>query len=164
MRSPLLVGALVCMSFPAAGGEIIFIDPAREKAQGLQQPDDNPARQERLRERVLDEARVRSGREPARPGGVGDEPISPAGERSREARSYLNETPAAQPTLIIKGGTPPSDAAKVQQAARGWSAPATNAAGGNRCKTENTVGGIEGAAQGHTVIQSSTTGVTAICK
>lgn len=168
MRQSLLLGALACVTLSAWGGEIIFVDPVREKAQRLQPQEDGAARHEQLRERVLEDARLRSGREAVPNATATDgEPMSPAGERAREARDYLNDTPVAQPAAILRNAPPPTDAAKARQTARGWVAPpaanSTNASG-NRCKTENTVGGIEGSAQGHTVIQSNTSSVATICK
>lgn len=136
MRRSLLLGALACVTLSAWGGEIIFVDPVREKAQALQPQKDV----------------------------VEAEKVSPAGDRVREARDYLNDTSTAQPAVILRNAPPPTDAAKARQAARGWVAPPAASASGNRCKTENTVGGIEGSAQGHTVIQSNTSGVTTICK
>lgn len=136
MRRSLLPGALACVTLSAWGGEIIFVDPVREKAQALQPQKDV----------------------------VEVEKISPAGERAREARDYLNDTLTAQPAVILKNAPPPTDAARARQTARGWVAPPAASTSGNRCKTENTVGGIEGGTQGHTVIQSNTSGVTTICK
>lgn len=163
MRRSLLLGALAGVALSAWGGEIIFVDPAHEKAQTLQQ-DGGQQRHghEQLRERVLDDARMRSGRE-AVPPMSDEESVSPAGDRAREARDRLNDRPAIQTTVILKSGVPPTEAAKARQAARAWAAPAAKT-GGNRCQTENTVGGIEGSAQGHTVIQGNTTGVTTMCK
>lgn len=135
MRRPLLLGALACVTLSAWGGEIIFVDPVREKAQALQPQKD-----------VLE-----------------DEHVSPAGERAREARDYLNDTSTAPPAVILRNASPPSDAAKARQAARVWAPPAANTSG-SRCRTENTVGGIEGSAQGHTVIQGSTSDVNSVCK
>lgn len=170
MRRSLLLGALACATLSGWGGEIIFVDPVREKAQALQPQEDGAARHDKLRERVLEDARVRSGRKAVPDASAtdgGPMSMSPAGERAREARDYLNDTAAAQPAAILRNAPPPTDAAKARQTARGWVAPpaanSTNASG-NRCKTENTVGGIEGSAQGYTVIQSNTSSVTTICK
>lgn len=135
MRRSLLMGVLATTILSARGGEIIFVDPAREKAQALQPHKD----------------------------ATEGEKVSPAGERTREARDYLNDTQAAQPAVILRNAPPPSDAGRARQAARTWAAPATNSSG-SRCRTENTVGGIEGAAQGHTVIQGNTSDVTSVCK
>lgn len=135
MRRSLLLGALACVTLSAWGGEIIFVDPVREKAQRLQPPEDGAARHDQLRERVME-----------------------------DAREYQNDTSTAQPAVILRNAPPPTDAAKARQTARGWVAPPAASTSGNRCKTENTVGGIEGSAQGHTVIQSNTSGVTTICK
>lgn len=160
----LLVGALAGGVMSAWGGEIIFVDPMREKAQALEQKS-QPLRHEELRERVLDDARIRSGREVAPPLVNQDEQMPPAAERAREARDYLNDVPATSPAIILRSAPPPSDAAKARQSARSWTSPPPAAnSPGNRCTTENTVGGIEGTAQGHTVIQSNTSGVNVICK
>jgi hypothetical protein len=136
MRRPLLLGVLACVTLSAWGGEIIFVDPVREKAQALQ-----------LQKDVLEGERV-----------------SPAGERAREARDYLNDTSTAPPAVILRNAPPTSDAAKARQAARAWTPPAANTTSGSRCRTENTVGGIEGSVQGHTVIQGSTSDVNSVCK
>lgn len=132
MRLQVAAGIAVCLASPAWGGEIIIVDPAREKAQSL--PQTEKPRHDDLRERVLD-----------------------------ESRGYLVEgaVPPA-PTLIIKSGPPPSEATQAREKARTWAAsPAPKAT--SRCNTENTVGGIEGTTQGHTVIQGNTSGVT-LCK
>lgn len=138
MRRPFLFGVLAGVAISAWGGEIIFVDPVREKAQALQ-----------LQKDVIE-----------------GEKASPAGERVREARDYLNETSAAPPAVILRNAPPPSDAAKARQAARAWAPPAANStnSSGSRCRTENTVGGIEGSTQGHTVIQGSTSDVNSVCK
>ncbi|WP_126443836.1 hypothetical protein [Sulfuricystis multivorans] len=162
MRLHVAAGIAVWLASPAWSGEIIIVDPAREKAQSLPQPEN--LRHDELRGRVLDEARIRSGRTPDLPSiHIEGEPIAPASERVREARGYLDEDAAPPaPTLIIKGGPPPSEATQSREKARAWTAsPAPKAT--NRCNTENTVGGIEGTTQGHTVIQGNRSGVT-ICK
>lgn len=146
----------------AWAGEIIFIDPVREKAEALPKPPEGPARHELLLERTLDEARQRSGRgtDDLSPGESSD----PASMSARDARSALEGQPPLSQPVILRSGTPPSDASKVRQAARNWVAPQNNSGNiGSGCKTENTVGGIEGATQGHTVIQGTTRGVS-ICK
>lgn len=138
MCRPFLYAILAGAAMSAWGGEIIFVDPAREKAQALQSQQD-----------VIE-----------------GEKVAPAAERAREARDYLNETPAAPPVVILRNAPPPSDAAKARQAARAWALPAANSTGtsASRCRTENTVGGIEGTTQGHTVIQGSTSDVNSVCK
>ncbi|MCX8087251.1 MAG: hypothetical protein N3C63_10190 [Rhodocyclaceae bacterium] len=163
MRRHWLLGAWLCAASPAFAGEIIIVDPAREKAQSLPAPAASP-RHEESRARALDEARARSGREAIAPRILLEgEPGAPAGERVREARGYLDESavPPA-PALIIKSGPPPSDASQAREKARAWVAPPA-ANNPSRCRTENTVGGIEGNVQGHTVIQGNASGVT-ICK
>jgi len=144
----------------AQGGEIIFVDPAREKAQAIRPAPRAGEPQEAYRERLLEDARARAGRGE---GPLVEEPQGAASEQARRARAYLDEAPAAPPAIVIQSGPPPASAEKARQAARSWSAPQP-ASSGNRCRTENTVGGIEGSAQGHTVIQSNTSGVTAVCK
>lgn len=135
MRRSLLFGALACVTLSAWGGEIIFVDPVREKAQRLQPPEDEAVRHDQLRERVME-----------------------------DARNYRDDAPAAPPAIIYKSAPPPTDAAKARQTARGWVVPPAASPSGNRCKTENTVGGIEGSAQGHTVIQGTTSDVKSVCK
>lgn len=133
----LLFGVLAGATMGAWGGEIVFIDPTREKAQAL----------ERQQEDALGAKRV-----------------SPATERVREAIDYLNETPAGQPVLILRAGPPPSEAARARQAARAWIQPESSSSTASRCRTENTVGVVEGAQQGYTVIQGSTKDVSSVCK
>jgi hypothetical protein len=149
---------LLYLTLTAAwAGEIIFVDPVREKAESLPKPPEGPARHELLLERTLNEARQRSGR------GTDNLPVGestdPASLNAREARGALDGQSPLPPPAILRSGTPSSDASKARQTARNWVAPPNNS--GN--KTENTVGGIEGATQGHTVIQGTTRGVS-ICK
>jgi hypothetical protein len=147
---------------PVVGGEIVFVDPGREKAQSLSKEEGSAARHEQLRNRLLDDARVRSGRQVASPL-VETEASAHASERTREARDYLNETSSPQTTtILLKSDLPSSDAARTRQAARAWYVPAPNTAA-NHCRTENTVGSIEGTSQGHAVIQSTVGGVN-VCK
>jgi len=148
------------MAGSAQGGEIIFVDPAREKAQATQPAPRAVERQETYRERLLEDARARAGRGD---GQIVEEPEGGASDQARRARAYLDEAPAVPPAIVIQSGPPPSNAEKARQAARSWSAPQP-ASNSNRCRTENTVGVIEGTAQGHTVIQSNTTSVSVICK
>lgn len=163
MRWRVALCSAVCLASLGWAGEIIIVDPAREKAQ--RQQEKQGSRTDELRDRLLEDTRVRSGRPPGQSSSIVIEeaPPSPAVERAREARGYLDESavPPA-PTLIIKSGPPPSEATQAREKARAWVAPSAtqNTA---RCKTENTVGGIEGTTQGHTVIHGNTSGVT-ICK
>jgi hypothetical protein len=55
---------LLCLAFggPAKAGEIIFVDPAREKAAQAPKPEAASKRTERMLDQTLDEARLRSGR------------------------------------------------------------------------------------------------------
>lgn len=132
----LLICSLASLAPPVAGGEIIFVDPVREKAQEIRQDEQEQGRHDQLRDRMLD-----------------------------AARGYRDDgQPPPPPPVILKSGPPPSDAAQAREAARTWAdrQPATTSA--NRCKTENTVGGIEGSSQGRTVIQGSAGGVNAVCK
>lgn len=145
----------------AGGGEIIFVDPVREKAQAQTKPTETTSRVERITERSVEEARARSGRETGLPLVLPEE-SDKAGESAREARAQLEGQPLPAAPLLLKAGPPPSDAGKARQAARSWVTPASKSDA--RCKTENTVGGIEGVAHGHTVIQSSTSGVSTLCK
>jgi hypothetical protein len=160
--------AVFFLAFSTAwAGEIIFVDPVQEKAKGLP-PVDSRARTQQSLERTLESARERAGR-----GRVAEtiylddaennvtEP--PAAERARSARDYLDDSRHAPPTIILKSGQPPTDAAKARQSARSWVAQPPSKISSDRCKTENIVGGIEGQPQGQTVIQSSKGGVT-VCK
>jgi len=150
----------------AVGGEIIFVDPARERAQA-QRLEPRLAR-EQAHERALDEARARVGREPTAPQSVlviEGEPLPPATEQARRARDYLDETPQYSGQVILRSGQPPSEAAKARQAARSWVEPATsNASPTTRCRTENSVGGVEGAVQGHLHIQGTGQNTVTICR
>lgn len=162
MRRLWATGLWLCATPLAWAGEIIIVDSVREKAQAYQQPAQPVPRHDELRARALNDARARSGRE-ALPGFIEIDPEAPAARSAREARGYLDESavPPA-PTLIIKSGQPPSDATQAREKARAWvTPPAAN--NPSRCRTENTVGGIEGNVQGHTVIQGNASGVT-ICK
>ncbi|MFN3884558.1 MAG: hypothetical protein ACK4Q4_07365 [Rhodocyclaceae bacterium] len=162
MRRLGATGLWLCAVPLGWAGEIIIVDPAREKAQALQQPAQPTQRHDELRARALDEARARSDRE-APPTFIELDEEAAAGRSAREARGYLDEgaVPPA-PTLIIKSGPPPTDAHQAREKARAWIAPPP-ANIPSRCHTENIVGGIEGNTQGHTVIQGNTSGVT-ICK
>jgi len=164
MGRRLLILLCLALGGPAKAGEIIFVDPAREKAAQAPKPEAASKRTERMLDQTLDEARLRSGR-PA-PLRIEENPIPPAIERAAEARDYQRGVkPTEETTVILQAAPPPSDAGKAREKARAWLEPAT-AASQKRCVTQNVVGGIEGQqqVQGNTVIQSTSSGVTAICK
>lgn len=154
-----VIGFCLCLAGTmASAGEILFIDPAREKAQSLPQAPLAP-RHDEARGRALDDARSRSGREVAP--FIDYEPTS---SPARDARSQLDDQAVVPaPTLILKTGPSPSEAAQAREKARAWVPPAANSSS-NRCRTENTVGSIEGMPQGTKVIQSTTGGVSTLCK
>jgi hypothetical protein len=109
-------------------------------------------------------SRKRSGR--PTPLRIEENSIPPAIERAAEARDYQRGVkPTEETTVILQAAPLPSDAGKAREKARAWVEPAT-AASQKRCVTQNVVGGIEGQqqVQGNTVIQSTSSGVIAICK
>ena len=160
---------ILCLSLGSAwGGEIIFVDPVREKAQNLPPPVNARARTQQSLERSLESARERVGRGRTTEtiylnDGNDFPPVSPSAERAGSARDYLGDSPTPPLTVILKSGPPPNDAAKARESARSWIATPPPSKHPDHCKTENIVGGIEGQPQGHTVIQSSKGGVT-VCK
>lgn len=157
-------GAIVLCVYAAQltlAGEII-IDPVRGKAQAIAPPEASSRHDER-RTQALEDARLRSGRE-VRPVFIDNESEAPAMRSIRKARGHIDES-AVQPApiLIIKNGPPPSEASLAREKTHTMVVP-PNASDPGRCRTENTVGVIEGTAQGHSVIQSNTSGVSMICK
>ena len=153
------------LSLGSWAGEIIFVDPVREKAQSLQKQPESPQRGEQVRERVLEEARQYGGGKGDKPGAVSTESLpTPAETQSQNARGYLDDDePPISPPVLMKNQEPVSDAAKMRQTARTWATPAARKE--TRCTTENTVGGIDGTVQGHTIIQGSSSGAVNIqCK
>jgi len=154
---------------PAWGGEIVFVDPIREKAKLQTAPVDARSRTQDSLEHSLESARDRAGRgrtvETIYLNDT-DNPVvqkTPAAERAGAVRDYLDDTSPSPQVIILKSGPPPSDAAKSRQSARSWTSTASSTSTSDRCKTENTVGGVEGQPQGHTVIQSVKGSVT-VCK
>lgn len=156
-----VVTGLACLFLAEAAwaGEIILIDPAREKSQRLPQSEEKAATQERRREQALEEARRFEGRGTLVP--YSEAPPDAAAEAAREARAQLDGAPLPGPMVILKSGPPPSDAAKARASAKSWITPGKT---DPRCKTENVIGGIEGQTQGNMVIQTTTGGVTTLCK
>lgn len=155
---------LLLILWSARGGEIIFVDPVREKAQALEPPVDTRARTQRSLEQPLEHAREHAGRGRLRDtifleNGI---PVSPAAERARAAGDYLEDVPTPPSAVILKSASP-TDAAKAKQTARSWIASPAVKYPDEQCKSENIVGGIEGQPQGRTVIQSSKGGVS-VCK
>ncbi|MCX7898310.1 MAG: hypothetical protein N2441_10620 [Rhodocyclaceae bacterium] len=164
MRSRAALGVafgLCLWAQKAVAGEIIFVDPAREKAQALPKAKEGPSRVEKLLEHTLEEARMRSGREPVAPPGMSEETNS-ASELANEARAQRDGQALPTAPLILRSGPAPSEATKARQSARGWVAAPPSA--DSRCQSGNVVGSIEGQTQGHTVIQGQASGVKAICK
>ena len=150
------------LSLGSWAGEIIFVDPVREKAQSLQKQPESQQRGEQVRERVLEDARQHGG---GKPGEVSTESLpTPAEIQSQNARGYLDDDePPISPPVLMKNPEPVAEAAKVRQAARTWATPAVRK--DTRCTTENTVGGIDGTVQGHTTVQGSGSGAVNIqCK
>ncbi len=165
VAAPVILCLTLC---PAWGGEIIFVDPVREKAQNLPPPVNARARTQQSLEHSLESARERVGRGRTTEIIYLDDNNSfpsapPAAERAGSARDYLDGLPHPPPTVILKSGPPPNDAARARESARSWIAPPPPSKHPDQCRTENIVGGIEGQPQGHTVIQSSKGGVT-VCK
>lgn len=154
----------------ACRAEVVFVDPVQEKAKAAPKPakqTDGPSRAERLLDHTLDAARQRAGRVGSSRPDTPEDPLPPATERAAEARDYQRGVKPVQETaIILQAAPPPSDAEKVRAQARGWVAPTAPVNANNRCKTENTVGGIEGQAgvRGAVVIQSTTSGVNTTCK
>ncbi len=169
MRGLLRLLPLLALCGSAAAGEIIFVDPAREKAAQAPRPapPNGPTRAERLLDQTLDDARLRSGRS-LPPRIIEESDLPPAGERAAEARDYQRGVkPVEETTVILQAAPPPSEAGKAREKARAWvSPPAAGATAAKRCVTQNTVGGIEGQQEGRgtTVIQSTASGVIAVCK
>ena len=134
----LLLGSLLGTAFVAGGGEIIFVDPLRDKvnqtANELQPSDSSRLDHDQLREKVLD-----------------------------AARAYRDESPAP-PAIITKGAASPSEAAQLRENARSWSERKPIATSPSRCISGNTVGEIEGSPQGRTVIQGNPGSGKAVCK
>lgn len=135
----LLLGILLGTAFVAGGGEIIFVDPLRDKVNEttneLQPGDSSRLDHDQLREQMLD-----------------------------AARAYRDESPAP-PTIIMKGGAAsPSEAAQLRDNARSWSDRKPSTTSPARCVTGNTVGEIEGSPQGRTVIQGNSVSGKVICK
>lgn len=162
MVRPRLALLLLMLSLPALSlaGEIVFVDPVREKAQSLQKQPEGRLRTEQMLEQTLEDARQYSD---DKAGGVPvDAGASPAGMQSQNARGYVDDEPQAPPAVLMKGTAPPADAARMRQTARSWAAPAGH--GDTRCTTENTVAGIEGTVQGHTVIQGKAKDANIQCK
>lgn len=156
----------------ACRAEVVFVDPVQEKAGAMPKPAKQPdesSRTGRVVDHTLDAARQRAGRASLTGPDMLEGPLPPASERAAEARDYQRGVKPAQETTIILQtvpAAPPSDAEKARAQARSWVAPAAPVSAQNRCRTENTVGGIEGQAgvRGTVVIQSTTSGVTVQCK
>ncbi len=148
----------------AGAGEII-IDPTPEKAR-TQQPQSLPAtRNEQRLERTLEEARRWAGRGEAAVSSEEGENSPAAQQRAAEAQTYQRGELQENPKIILfKPGPPPSAATKARVEARSWVEPSQPQQ--SRCKTENTVGGIEGqsAASGSIVIQTTSGTVNVLCK
>jgi len=132
----LLIASLASLVSPVAESEIVFVDPVQEKAQETRQDEPKTEGHDELRDRLLD-----------------------------TARDYRDHgQPMPPPLVILRSGPPPSDAALVREAARIWVDRDSAATTSNRCRTENTVGGIEGSPRGRTVIQGNVDGKNTICK
>lgn len=164
----LIVPAVALLGLNAAwGGEIVFVDPAREKASNLPPPADTRARTQQSLERTMDSARHHAGRSAPSETVViiGDprgERFSPSTRQAMEARDYRDDDELASPAQVQRAGVPPTDAAKARQAARAWTS--SNNDPPERCRTENTVGGIEGTPHGKTVVIQSSKGGVTVCK
>lgn len=100
--------------------------------------------------------------------GVSPPVNNPASEMRSRAHSYLDDDEEAAPVPLIKNSPPINNAEKMRQTARNWLPPAPAASKDgrdNRCRTENTIGDIEGASAGHhNVNQSPNTDVSSFCK
>lgn len=148
---------LILGSSLAGAGEII-IDPTPENPR-TQQPQSLPATRHGQRlERTIEEARRwAGGGEAAAIFEEGENPPA-AQERAAEvqAQTYQRgERPENAQIIIFKQGLPPPAATKARVEAHSWITPSPPQQ--SRCRTENTVGGIEGqsAASGSIVIQTT---------
>lgn len=165
---PIILALALFGSSAVLGGEIIFVDPAREKAGNLPPPPDARARTQQSVERAMDSARHQVGRgAPGETVLIVDDPQHdrpPASTRkAMEAREYLDDEERSPPVQVQRtDAMPPSEAARARQAARAWTS--SNADTSERCRTENTVGAIEGTPQGRTVVIQNSKGSVTVCK